>query len=92
MLLLVLDTLPIYIQFVTFSLLIVFLVKCLLSIKEKFNMIDRVLYPCYGLLVTVLGLGSYVAMPCNALHGSPGRTLSSRAGRCPPTIPYWQRA
>jgi hypothetical protein len=59
-LLLLLETVPIYIQFVTFSLLIVFLIKCLLSIKEQFTTIDRVLYPCYVLLLLGLGFGTYL--------------------------------
>jgi len=58
-LLLVTQTTPIFLQFVTFSLLIVFLIKCLLSIQERSHLIYKVLYPSYALLVVALGYFSW---------------------------------
>ena len=42
-----------------FSLLIVFLIKCLLSIQERSHLIYKVLYPSYALLVVALGYFSW---------------------------------
>lgn len=54
-LLLVMYCLPIFFQFVTFSLLIVFLIKCLLVMQERGHLVKRYLYPTFTLIV--LGLG-----------------------------------
>eukprot|EP00039_Didymoeca_costata_P024052 m.9089 g.9089 ORF g.9089 m.9089 type:complete len:340 (-) comp4007_c0_seq1:2034-3053(-) len=56
--LLVTETLPIFIQFVIFSLLIVFLIKVLLAMQEKSHLTYRLLYPGYVVLIAILGVTS----------------------------------
>ena len=51
-----------------FSLLIVFLIKCLLSIQERAHLIHKALYPGYTLLVIALG---YVAWFVSSLVSVP---------------------
>lgn len=46
--------LPIYLQFVTFTLLIVFFQKCLLVIRKQADMVRSYLYPAYQSLCGVL--------------------------------------
>jgi len=78
MLLLVTQTTPIFLQFVTFSLLIVFLIKCLLSIQERGHLIHKVLYPSYVLLVIALGYFSWVVsrLAANAYNEGEDSTTS----------------
>lgn len=42
---------PIYLQFVTFSLLIVFLVRCLLVMRGRLRAVYTLLYPGYGVVL-----------------------------------------
>eukprot|EP00040_Diaphanoeca_grandis_P027935 m.160170 g.160170 ORF g.160170 m.160170 type:complete len:339 (+) comp31172_c1_seq1:391-1407(+) len=55
-LLLVMYCYPIFLQFVTFSLLIVFLIKCLLVMKELNYMVARYLYPAFALISVAIGV------------------------------------
>lgn len=49
--------LPIFLQFVTFSLLIVFLQKCLLILQRKEHLVNVRLYPIYATLLLTLLAG-----------------------------------
>jgi hypothetical protein len=54
-LLLFANAFPLYWQFVTSSLLIIFMIKCLLTMREQTWLLYHVVYPVYGVLLAAFG-------------------------------------
>lgn len=78
-LLLIMYCLPIFIQFVTFSLLIVFLIKCLLVMQERAHLVKRYLYPSFAAVIVAIGIAC-VVVSYSAWQHSRDSSASSHHG------------